>query len=162
MLYIKELYWRCAPVQGVQMTKILNRPILDKVIALLLLTFIAVIVYFDIMSFGLIGKILWISLVSIVFINVLFVLFTPIVKIVDSKIFFYSEAVPVLYDFKPQVMNLSEIKSLMISEKLIYPRAIFKLNDGRIVYHGFPSKRKARIIRFISFIKENTEIDIVK
>ena len=144
------------------MTKTLNRPLLDKVIVLLLLTFIAVIVYFDIMSFGLIGKILWISLVSIVFINVLFVLFTPIVKIVDSKIFFYSEALPILYDFKPQIVNLSEIKSLMISEKLIYPRAIFKLNDGRIVYHGFPSKRKARMTRFISFIKENTEIDVVK
>ena len=89
------------------MTKTLNRPLLDKVIVLLLLTFIAVIVYFDIMSFGLIGKILWISLVSIVFINVLFVLFTPIVKIVDSKIFFYSEALPILYDFKPQIVNLS-------------------------------------------------------
>jgi len=144
------------------LVKKLNRPILDLAGSVLLNIVAAAILYFNISSFGLLETIIWILIVAIVFANVLFVLLTPIAKIADSKIFLYSEALPVLYDFKPQVLKLSEIKSLTISEKLIYPRAIFKLNNGRMVYHGFPSIREARVIRFISFIKKNAEIDITK
>jgi hypothetical protein len=144
------------------MIKTLNRPTLDKVGSLLLFLFTATILYYNILSFSLIENILLTSFTIIAFINILFVLFTPVAKIVNSDILIYSEALPVLLDIRPKAINLSEIKSLIISQKLVFPRVIFKLHGGKMVYHSLPSKRKERVMRFISFIKENTEINIVE
>lgn len=144
------------------MLQTLDRTIIDKVGSLLFFIILSTILYFNFLSFSLIENIIFIPLSIISFINLIFILFTPIAKIDDSNLFLYSEIQPILYDVKPQIINLSEVESLMISEKIVYNIAIFRLNNGKTIYHSFPSKRRARVLKFLWFINENTNIAFVK
>jgi len=144
------------------MTRVLKRPIFDKISSTLFSIIIASALYFHFFSFDLLEKILFLFLSIIVFFNVLFILLTPIAKINESKILIYSDNLPILFDIKPKEINLTDVKSLIFSEKLIFPRGLFKLYNGDTVIHAFPSKSEKRINQFFSFIQENTEIDIVK
>lgn len=144
------------------MVAILNRRVLDKIGAILLLLIVLVIVWAEYDTFSTLGKTVGAICVICAVINSAFIFLTPIARITDSILMLYSESQPIIFDFKPKIIDIGEIVDIKISSNLLEYRAIFSLRNGAKIYHGFPAKRKNRIKLLLEFLYKNSNSEIAK
>ena len=140
----------------------LNRTIIDKLGAAILFVIVVLLFGKDFGDYTIVGKSIWVVASAALFINVIFILSTPIAKIKDSTLSLYSEVQPIVFALKPQIVDLKDLNNLEIRKGFIEFRAIFSMSHGSKAYHGFPAASEKRVERFMNFLIKNTESEVIK